>query len=96
MQYKIKELIESNGGIISYSKKFKIPYRTVQNWKEGVRNPPDWLVNHLGQLDYVWNLLKNMEKALKNKDYQKGGKYNGLANMSFWKAEEELKDFLRK
>lgn len=26
------------------SQGYKIPYRTIQNWKAGVRNPPEWLL----------------------------------------------------
>lgn len=26
------------------SREYKIPYRTIQNWKAGVRNPPEWLL----------------------------------------------------
>lgn len=26
------------------SQEYKIPYRTIQNWKDGARKPPEWLL----------------------------------------------------
>jgi hypothetical protein len=40
----IKNLIKAAGGIAKFSRKYGIPYRTVQNWNNGERNPPSWLV----------------------------------------------------
>lgn len=47
----IKELCEEYGlGQTALAKRFGIPLRTVQNWHEGVRTPPDYVVNMIEEL----------------------------------------------
>ena len=42
---KFKELIESSGmNLKEFSEYFEIPYRTVQNWKLGKRECPEYLL----------------------------------------------------
>ena len=54
-----KELLEKSGmKMTQFSEYFNIPYRTVQNWKDGVRKCPDYLI------DLINYKLKN-EKIIK-------------------------------
>lgn len=47
----IKELCEQYGIRQSeLARRFGIPLRTVQNWHEGIRTPPDYVVRMLGEL----------------------------------------------
>lgn len=32
----------NNATMRDLSRKYNIPYRTIQDWKAGVRNPPEW------------------------------------------------------
>ena len=40
----IRKLIEICGGNSKFSKRFRIPVRSVENWKRGVNNPPEYVV----------------------------------------------------
>lgn len=40
----IRRLIEVCGGNSKFSKRFRIPIRSVENWKRGVNNPPEYLL----------------------------------------------------
>ena len=60
MQNDISDVIERSGlPMTEISKQYGIPYRTLQNWKSGVRMPPP----------YVSTLLKKaMENSNQNSD----------------------------
>lgn len=38
-----KEIVSSYGTIRDFSNRFEIPYRTVQDWVNGLRNPPEYV-----------------------------------------------------
>ena len=40
----IRKLIEVCGGNSKFAKRFRIPIRSVENWKRGVNNPPEYLL----------------------------------------------------
>ena len=40
----IQKLIEVCGGNTKFSKRFRIPLRSVENWKRGVNAPPEYVV----------------------------------------------------
>lgn len=40
----IQKLIEVCGGNSKFSKRFRIPIRSVENWKRGVNNPSQYLL----------------------------------------------------
>lgn len=45
----IKELVELSGlNLTNFSRKFQIPYRTLQNWVSGERKPPEYLPALIG------------------------------------------------
>ena len=47
----ISELIESAGmPMTEISKRYGIPYRTLQNWKSGVRIPPPYVTKMLSEI----------------------------------------------
>lgn len=47
----ISELIESAGmPMTEISKRYGIPYRTLQNWKNGVRIPPPYVTKMLSEI----------------------------------------------
>ena len=57
--FTVKELREmSLMSLSEFSKATGIPIRTIGNWEQGRRTPPDWLVN---LLDYfvTHELMKN-------------------------------------
>lgn len=44
MQNNISDVIESSGmSLADISKKYRIPYHTLQNWKYGKREPPEYI-----------------------------------------------------
>lgn len=43
----LKSAIEELGGQKAVSERFKIPYRTVQNWARGTRHPPEYVARLL-------------------------------------------------
>ena len=45
----IQQMIRDDGGIKRFSDRFKVPYRTVQDWSSGQRVPPCWLVHLFDQ-----------------------------------------------
>lgn len=34
----------NNSTMRDLSREYKIPYRTIQNWEDGARKPPEWLL----------------------------------------------------
>jgi DNA-binding transcriptional regulator YiaG len=44
VHFDIKEIIRKSGGIAKFARAQGIPYRTVQDWKSGRRNPAPWIV----------------------------------------------------
>jgi len=46
----IRKLIEICGGNSKFSKRFRIPLRSVENWKRGVNAPPEYVVRMLQYL----------------------------------------------
>jgi hypothetical protein len=57
----MKKLIEQEGGPAAFSRKTKIPLRTVESWAsdaESSRNPPAWLVPILND----WLKMKRRDK----------------------------------
>ena len=54
-----EELIQKhNLKIIDISKRFEIPYRTVQNWKRGEREAPEYVIK---LIDRVIELEKTVK-----------------------------------
>lgn len=52
----IKELCEQyNIGQTALARRFGIPLRTVQNWHEGKRVPPDYVVRMMDELLQIQN-----------------------------------------
>lgn len=53
-----KEIRQSSGmNLTEFSKYFEIPYRTVQNWENGVRQCPDYL------LKLMWYKFNNERRG---------------------------------
>ncbi|NLA70182.1 MAG: helix-turn-helix transcriptional regulator [Clostridiales bacterium] len=47
----IKEIREKTGlNKKEFSEKYCIPYRTIQNWEDGQRNPPEYVVMLLARV----------------------------------------------
>ena len=47
----IKEIREKTGlNKKEFSEKYCIPYRTIQNWEDGQRNPPEYVVTLLARV----------------------------------------------
>ena len=65
-----KKILESSGMTMKgFSNRFKIPYRTVQGWKLGERECPEYLLELI-----KYKLGKEMEeKRMKTLDYIYGG-----------------------
>ena len=56
-----KEFRKQTGlNLTEFSKRFNIPYRTVQNWEYGISNPPEYLLELIKQ---VWRDHKEAEKC---------------------------------
>ena len=51
MQTDIADVIESSGlPMTQISKRYDIPYRTLQNWKNGVNTPPPYVTKMLSEI----------------------------------------------
>lgn len=48
----------SKYSIAEFSRKYSIPYRTVQDWKSGARTPSGWIVKLLDRLETCCFLLR--------------------------------------
>ena len=55
-----KELLEKSGmNMTQYGEYFNIPYRTLQNWKSGVRKCPDYVMELMEYKLRKENILKD-------------------------------------
>lgn len=75
----LHEAIKKLGGQKAVSNRFKIPYRTVQNWYRGVRNPPEYvaliLIDHAEEK--IIHELHNEDSYLQyTRDQEALGWYN--------------------
>lgn len=51
MTNNIKNILQSsNLSMAEISRRYKIPYRTLQHWKDGSRKPPEYVVEMLNKL----------------------------------------------
>lgn len=65
----IKQLIrKSNMNLTEFSNYFKIPYRTVQNWENGSRTPPKYIIDLM-----EYKLIS--EKIIEKEDKKMNKKY---------------------
>ena len=51
----MKALINQVGKITEFVKKFEIPYRTVQDWANGKRKAPDYIIKMIGYI-LIYNI----------------------------------------
>lgn len=69
---KAKEIVKDNlktaisqlGGIKAVSDRFEIPYRTVQNWSDGTRTPPNYVYRMIVEIDQLEKTLDATREEL--------------------------------
>lgn len=64
----IKELIEKNGGIAQFAKKYNITYRTVQAWHDGQNAPKPWLAELFNKFERMEEITKELKEMFLRKE----------------------------
>ena len=64
---RIRELREDSGmNRAQFAEFFGIPYRTIQHWEEGTRQPPEYVVSLIEYKLLNEKILKKSQKVTKN------------------------------